>query len=775
MTVAEGATLTVAGASATANSMPGTISGGGSLEVNGGAGFELKMSGPNDYAGSTRIRSGTVKTVRPKSADGLVAYWNFEDGADGRSVKDVSSVEPMTLTNVVEYAYFPAVVEGGAGGGRCARFVTDSDHLQTLFTASPRPERFYAISNDYSIVMYLKPDGRTMVEDAGKEGVVFYDERPDSYMHIFYNAWVNYGMNWVYFNSQRYIRFSGTGNGAIGDYTLAIPAKIDMFDGGWHQLAWTYDRSSLKICIYIDGELVNERTRTTDFSLYLASGLRFGAYAVNTEANRQRGFDGDMDNIQIWNRALSSDEISSDWRRKGNLAGDKAIAKPQPVAHWTFDDATDLGKDSSGNGFHLTAVKGEGSGVVAVPAGCPGVNGGAASLPALVSNKGSHFELAAPSAPFPTGTHDYTITIRLMPRLVGDATGSSYFSFGGGAVTDSVRFRQRNWVPYLDVYAYNWGWIDDGNRAATDYSYGHFHLSGVNLSSPPERCYWFTTAFSHDHANRKMKIYRDGVLLKTWSYGVNDLLKSGVGDTPAFYIGYSPIGGGWMPEYVDDCRVYDRALTDGEIAEISRELCNGDGTVTDEVLPSTTAVTVDSGATLSLGANQTLASLSGAGTVDLFAADLTLTGASSFAGALTGGGNITVSAGGGLALTGDGGAYAGRVFSAGGKVTTSASYAGTAVTVQEGAAFTVSANDTATPLVSASGKVTLPAAATIALTGYTGGLCQFTVAEGGTLEAPQDFSGWTVTGAEGHDIKFRLKGSCLTLRIRNAGTQFILR
>ncbi len=63
----------------------------------------------------------------------------------------------------------------------------------------------------------------------------------------------------------------------------------------------------------------------------------------------------------------------------------------------------------------------------------------------------------------------------------------------------------------------------------------------------------------------------------------------------------------------------------------------------------------------------------------------------------------------------------------------------------------------------------------IALTGYTGGLCQFTVAEGGTLEAPQDFSGWTVTGAEGHDIKFRLKGSCLTLRIRNAGTQFILR
>ena len=775
VTVASGATLTVAGAAATTNSMPGTITGGGNLEVDGGAGYEFKMSGSSDYAGATRVRSGMLKTVRPKSAEGLVAYWNFEDGAVGRSVKDVSSVDPMTLTNIADYAYFPAVVDGGAGGGRCARFVTDPDHLQTLFTASPRPERFYAMSNDYSIVMYLKPDGRTMVEDAGKEGVVFYSERPNSFMHIFYNAWVNYGMNWVYFNGQRHIRFSGTGNAATGDYTLAIPAKIDMFDGGWHQLAWTYDRSSLKICIYIDGELVNERTRTTDFSLNLASGLRFGAYAVNTETNRQRGFDGDMDNIQIWSRALSADEISADWRRKGNLAGDKTVAKPAPVAHWKFDDATDLGKDSSGNGFHLTAVKGSGTGVVAVPAGCPGVNGGAASLPTLVSSKGSHFELVTPSAPFPSGTHDYTITIRLMPRLASDATGSSFFFFGGGAAVNSVSFWQKNWAPYLAVNAYDWGCIDDGNQATTDYNYGYFHLSGVNLSKTPERSWWFTVAFSHDHANRKMKIYRDGVLVRTWSYSTNDSPHSGVGDTPSFYLGYSPAGGKWMPEYVDDCRVYDRALTEGEIAEISRELCNGDGTVTDEVLPPTTAVTVDSGATLSLGANQTLASIAGSGSVDLFAADLTLTSASSFAGALTGGGNITVPAGGGLALTGDGSAYAGKVLSAGGKVTMSASYADTAVTVQEGAVFTVAANDTAQPLISAAGTVTLPATATIAITGYAGGLCKFIVAEGGTLEVPQDFSGWTVTGAEGNGTKFRLDGNRLTLKVGFAGAQVILR
>ena len=772
VSVAEGATLTVAGAAANTNRLAGTITGAGGIEVAGGAGYALELTGSSDYTGATRVRSGTLKTKRPKSVEDLVAYWNFEDGAVGRSVMDVSSVEPMTLTNLSDYAYFPSVVEGGAGGGRCARFVTDPDHLQSLFTASPRPERFYAISNSYSIVMYLKPDGRTMVEDAGKAGVEFYDERPNSFMHIFYNAWVNYGMNWVYFNGQRHIRFSGTGDGATADYTLAIPSDIDMFDGAWHQLAWTYDRNAHKTTIYIDGRLMSERTRTSDFSLNLASGLRFGAYAVNSEVNRQRGYDGDMDNIQLWSRAITSNEVAADWRRMGNISGDRTIAKPAPVAHWKFDDASDLGKDSSGNGFHLTAVKGSGSGVSAVPEGCPGVNGGAASLPTLVSSKGSHFVLETPAAPFPSGTQDFTITIRLMPRLLGDGASSSYFFFGGGAAADSVNFWQRNWAPYIAVTAYDWGCIDDGNQAATDYNYGYFHLSGANASNRG-RSYWFTVAFSHDHANRRMKIYRDGVLVKLWSYTVNDSPHSGVGDTPSFYLGYSPLGGKWFPEYVDDCRVYDRALSDGEVAEISRELCNGDATVTDEVLPATTAVTVDSGATLRLGANQTLASISGAGTVDLFGADLTLTGSSSFSGALKGGGDISAPSGSSLALSGDGSGYRGRILSAGGKVSASPSYSAE-VAVAEGTSFSVAADGTGAPLVSAKGKVTLPSAMTISFTGSVSGASQFTLFDGGEVVLPTDISGWTVNCPQDAKARILVKDGKVLARVNVAGLTIVV-
>ena len=50
-----------------------------------------------------------------------------------------------------------------------------------------------------------------------------------------------------------------------------------------------------------------------------------------------------------------------------------------------------------------------------------------------------------------------------------------------------------------------------------------------------------------------------------------------------------------------------------------------------------------------------------------------------------------------------------------------------------------------------------------------------TVAEGGSLEAPLDFSGWSVTGADGSEAKFRLEGNRLTLKVGFAGSQFILR
>src|SRR5690606_6167976 len=73
-------------------------------------------------------------------------------------------------------------------------------------------------------------------------------------------------------------------------------------DQSWHHLAATYDRSKLRL--YIDGiqvaEAAHERavSRTTQ-------PLRIGAHSYLSD----RTFTGQIDEVAVWNRSLSAEEV----------------------------------------------------------------------------------------------------------------------------------------------------------------------------------------------------------------------------------------------------------------------------------------------------------------------------------------------------------------------------------------------------------------------------------------------------------------------------------
>ena len=72
-------------------------------------------------------------------------------------------------------------------------------------------------------------------------------------------------------------------------------------DGNWHHLVVTYDQSNLKV--YIDGNL--EATPGLPSSNYAtSSGLTIGSWSDNN-----RYFDGSIDEVAIWDSALSSCDI----------------------------------------------------------------------------------------------------------------------------------------------------------------------------------------------------------------------------------------------------------------------------------------------------------------------------------------------------------------------------------------------------------------------------------------------------------------------------------
>ncbi|MHC4890719.1 MAG: LamG domain-containing protein, partial [Planctomycetota bacterium] len=116
----------------------------------------------------------------------------------------------------------------------------------------------------------------------------------------------------------------------------------------WHNVVAMYDGNSLKI--YVNGTLENSRVIGTVVAYTGPGPLTIGSF-IWYESPRIDWFEGTMDEVCIYNRALSAEEVQANMHRR--LMGDELGL----VGYWDFDegqgqDACDL----SGNGNDGTVV-----------------------------------------------------------------------------------------------------------------------------------------------------------------------------------------------------------------------------------------------------------------------------------------------------------------------------------------------------------------------------------------------------------------------------------
>jgi hypothetical protein len=114
-------------------------------------------------------------------------------------------------------------------------------------------------------------------------------------------------------------------------------APYDFEPGTWYHLAGTYDGKAMTV--FVNGAPV----RSQPFSNPIAvddSDLMIGKGDPNYSFGEY--FDGEVDDIRIWNVARSPEQIQA--AMNARLTG----KEPGLVAYWTFDDGT--AKDMSGNG-----------------------------------------------------------------------------------------------------------------------------------------------------------------------------------------------------------------------------------------------------------------------------------------------------------------------------------------------------------------------------------------------------------------------------------------
>jgi len=226
----------------------------------------LVLSGCTLLSNIGQVPSTEQKGMPLSTAD-LVALWHFDGDADDSTVNNN---------------------DGTVSG---ASWVDDGK----LGKALSFDGNDYVIVSDSSL---LEPDRITVeawVKSSGTPGNYKYivskylPTRPGSYS--------SYGL---YTASSGGLRFY-IGLSSYG--VLSPDAGTDVWDGNWHHVAGTYDGSAVKL--YVDGEPVAGAGSTTSDIFYEGTGNLFiGAYTTTSYC-----FSGTIDEVRIWDGALTADEI----------------------------------------------------------------------------------------------------------------------------------------------------------------------------------------------------------------------------------------------------------------------------------------------------------------------------------------------------------------------------------------------------------------------------------------------------------------------------------
>jgi hypothetical protein len=227
---------------------------------------------------------------------GLVAYYSFDEGSGTTAYDASDNSNDGTLTNGVKYT------EGKKNGA--LEFDGSNDYVNCGSDSSLN------IADAITMSVWVKP--AVDMEASGGWFIVYKkDERATS---SGYGIWIVDGQLGVWINN------------ATRQYNASL--SVDT----WIYITGTYEDGSLKI--YENGELKSTHTDVTGSISTNAIDLIIGKEGPSY-ANY---FDGAIDEVRIYNRALSAEEVRYHYNRGG------------PVAHWRFDEGEgSIAYDESSN------------------------------------------------------------------------------------------------------------------------------------------------------------------------------------------------------------------------------------------------------------------------------------------------------------------------------------------------------------------------------------------------------------------------------------------
>lgn len=587
--LADGSTLTVGTEAGTAAStFKGRIGGGDTTLVKEGADYALTLSGPAAAVTNVVVKEGTLELRRPTARMGLAAYYGFDDAAIGAD----SSPAGFTLSK--EGSGTVSQIEGGVSGKALnfggSAYLKSTDYLHSTFPTG---------NDSYTVSMWIKPTAEAYSNNRplycwGRDGAA----TKASFMRL------NGG------NSGSGVMFTHWGDNFVA-------AAGNLADGNWHHVVAVYDGTARVKTVYVDGTAyaaaANQAVAVDgETSLYI--GSRSGSTSTT--------YAGGMDEFMVIAGAWTAGEVANEYARKAPALVAAETLLPAPVAHWTFDDDAAPGADSSANALNLTT-----SGAVTLEAG-----GAICGKAARFSSSSGYFKLDSFPSAIPTSSNAFTVVVRYRP----DKTQSNAY------------------YPGIVMWGDPNGW-DSGKLVKISTEHGDLHsirsTAAGSIFMPAgfyrtdmgtERSRWVTAAFTYSPNNHTTKLYADGEFVSQTEKKPSDIRAQG------FSIGSNYAGTQNFYGLIDDVRIYDKTLSAAQVRLVAEQMEAAKGTsdaadATSAVFSREPSVDVAAGATLKVSSEETIASLSGAGTVDVAAlGSLAVAKLDGFSGTVTGTGVLGI-------------------------------------------------------------------------------------------------------------------------------------
>lgn len=769
--IEQGKTLTVNGSADT--EYAASLSGDGSF-VKAGAGT-LTLSGANSLAGETKVESGTLKVVGQEAeTDGehqahLFTFDNVSDGVfqDAGYAKAKAAFRYGTSTGADTEtpetgAAQSQICEGRRSsngvrlfaGSRASVYVTSPGTFANGIATGKGP---------FTMTAWMKLDEsgcRSVAHNYGTHAIFYLGTGSQTELSSF-KVYLCDGTN-LNFSAGGYL--AGKASEKYPDKGFTVPlTAAQLFDGGWHMLSVTYSGEETRtITGYYDGARIGELALAEGAEVNLNGRCHLGWGGMGSIA-------GDFDDWSLVTRCESEEEIASAYfglLRSCAEGTDAFMALPSAVAHWAFDDAEKPGRDSSENGYHLTADAN-------IRTGTPIVSVEGASGKALAASNAYVWAGSAWPEKIPSGNAAWTLSIRcaLSEIIEGSAyTEPCAFYFGEVRNLEFGNFTE-NQNRFLLVQYDNANYR--ANRLALHwnapaYKAPNFILPGETYQPRFTPANWVHLMVVHT-PGVGFAVYRDGILVQNVANGAVNLTPKElfVGLRPP--IGSESRGHPYFPGYIDDVAIWDSAFTSQQVHAYTAGLAKGQAGTP---LSANSDVTVAAEATLELAGTRIVAkSLNGQGTVRLCEnAAVTIKGGN-ISGALSGSGQVATS--GRLAISDASGYYGNIRLLDGGSVV--AENLTAAVAIPEGYEATIAADGTGLPIVSSAGLVALPKSAKLVISGEIKGKTSYVIAQGAALRSPESFDGWEIVSPRFGTASLSVKGNRLVLRLSPCGTLLLIR